>query len=734
MRQVIQSYKTGEVRLEEVPTPVCRAKGILVSTHRSLISIGTERQTIALGQKSLLGKAKSRPDLVKRALEKARKEGYLKTFQEAMGRLDTPTPLGYSAAGVVLEAGLQAHGFAPGDRVACVGQGFASHAEVLSVPINLACKIPANVTDDEAAFGMLGTIALHGIHKAKLDFGSIVVVQGLGLLGLLTVQLLHAYGCRVYAIDLVAEKTDLARPYCDFVSTDPNALEQAIETISLGRGADACLLTVATTSDEPIHQAVSLCKNGGKVVVVGVADIHPDRNELWHKEVEIVVSRAGGPGALDPLYELGGFDVPYEYSRWSQQRNLAECLRLMAEKRIDVQSLISHRFTITDAESAYQQLMQNKLAAVTGVLFEYPANTASLSVAVTNEVSSTASHDTAPLKYDHDSQLPIAVIGAGVFGKALLIPALKKTPDICLHTLVTATGGNAAYYGKKYGFLHVGTDKTALFKDPEIKAVFGLTPHRTHAELVRLALEEKTHLFIEKPLCIDFDEWHELQALYEENKNAGTMLPVIMVGHNRRYSPHTQQLKTWLSERQNPLVINLRVNAGFVPNDHWVHSDAEGRSRIIGEMTHFLDLVEYLVGERVVQIYASRVSGNDVSSVNNDNVITQLKFVDGSIANLVYTASGYKGYSREHLECFFDGKTAVLEDFRVSTLYAAKTKKFKTSNQAIGYTEELNAFIAGIRGNTRVPSFAEALKTMQLALQLEQSLATGRIISWNTPH
>lgn len=715
MKQVVQNYKTGAVTLEEVPAPLVKNGCLLVRNHRSLISLGTERSTIELGKKSLLGKAKSRPDLVKRALEKAKKEGFIKTFQEAMGRLDLPTPLGYSSAGIVEACADNAHGFAPGDRVACIGQGIASHAEYIIVPQQMACKIPDNVSDDAAAFSMLGIIALHGIRKADLSFGSTVVVTGLGLLGLLSVQLLKAYGCRVLAIDPVAEKVALAKTLgADYATSNFDELLEHLSHITHEAGADAVVLTMATKSDQPVNQAVDLSRNGGKIVVVGVGDIHPDRNELWQKEVEIVVSKTAGPGSLDPLYEFQGIDYPMQYARWSQQRNLEEFLRLLSIGAIDTQTLITHRFAIEAAADTYADLIDNKIPGVIGALFEYTGN------------SEQNTCIELPTKATVAKYANVAVIGAGLFGKALLIPALSKVKEINLHTLITSSGMNAQHNAKKFGFANCATDMQLAFEDNDIQTIVALTPHSTHARIVNQALSAGKHLFIEKPLCTEQEELKELRQLVAESAR----LPVIFVGHNRRYSPHAQKMKTWLQQRTLPLVLTMRINSGHVPHDHWVHTDQQGRSRIVGEMSHFIDLMVYLVGANPISVYAERCSADDKAMVNNDNVIISLKFADGSIANLTYTAAGYKGFSREHTEIFFAGKTIVSTDFKLTEYYSEKGKqKLKTMGQEMGYKEELEAFFDMTKTEHSLQQhYTDMFAIMQVIFAIEASLANKQVI------
>ena len=722
MKQIVQSYKSGEVKLRDVPVPRCGSKRILVRTTTSLVSIGTERSVIDLGRKSLAGKAAARPDLVRRVWDKAKKEGLLKTYKEVLGRLDTPTPLGYSCAGTIEECGIAATEFSPGDRVACIGQGFASHAEFVSIPVNLACRIPEGVSDEEAAFGMLGIIALHGIRCADLSFGSRVVVMGLGLLGLLTVQMLQAYGSEVIALDPAEDKAELAKQFGVKDSTSQaSELQRLTETRTHAQGVDAVIITAATKKRDPVDQAIQLCRSKGKIVVVGVVDIHPDRNELWQKEVELVVSKAAGPGSLDPLYELEGIDLPISEVRWTQKRNLEEFLRLLQSKKVDVQPLITHRFSIADAEQAYTQLIAGKLDKPIGVLLEYIKDTPIQRCFPLPAVSGSAS--------SRQGSVNLGVIGAGLFGKALLLPALQKLPEACLHTLATSSGANVEHSGRKFGFLNQTTDTEQVWNTPDIQAVIGLTPHSHHASLVHSALENQKSLFLEKPLCTTEEELTELREIAEMMES----LPILMVGHNRRFSPHTKKMQTWLQSRNTPLVIQMRVNSGFVPATHWVHSEDEGRSRIVGEMSHFIDLMQSLTGAMVTRVHAERISGDNQNTVNNDNVVIALKFADGSVGNLTYAASGDKAYSREALEIFFEGKTISSQDFRKSELHGTgKSTAFKTRGQEMGFTEELKHFTNCVAGKeTLLVSPEKMFATMEIIFAIERSLATANAVSLN---
>lgn len=727
MKQIIQNYRTGRLELAEVPVPMCTPDTILVKNVASLVSIGTERSVIELAKKSLLGKAKARPDLVKRFLDKAKKEGYIKTFQEALGRLDNATPLGYSSAGVVIEVGANIHKISPGDRVACIGAGYASHAGYITVPENLCCKMPDTMEFEEASFAMLGIIALHGIRCSKLTFGSSVAVIGLGLLGLLTVQMLKAYGCRVIGTDIDPAKLKIAKQAGADDVVETSRLSELSHLFTNGMGVDAVIITAATSSDEPVNTAVEIARYGAKVVIVGVADIHPQRNEMWHKEVEIIVSKAGGPGTLDPFYENKGIDYPAGYIRWTENRNVEEFLRLIFEKKIDVKSLISHRFKIDDAESVYKDVMEKKGNSYIGMILDYPEESQeSLS---RREVLNSERVNYKP-GTQNDSQLKIGVIGAGLFGKAILLPALKKIRNIQLKTIATSSSTNTHHSAKKYGFEKFTTDYKEIICDSDIDSVVILTPHSIHAKMVIEALNEGKHIFVEKPLCVNEDELGDIIKNCSGLSDSGLPAPFLMVGYNRRFSPHATRMSDFLNGRQDPAVINYRVNSGYVPPDHWVHSEQEGGSRVIGEICHFVDMMQFLIRSDPVKVYAERISGNNKTILNSDNLAITLKFSDGSIGNILYTAAGDKAFSRERIEVFFDGKTITCDDYRTTLLYdKGKASKLKTSSRQMGYRQELQHFVDVIteNKNTRINNSETFLSTLTV-FKINESLDKGKAV------
>ena len=723
MKQVIQNYRTGTLELAEVPVPLCSYDRVLVRNAASLISIGTERSILDLGRKSLLGKARARPDLVRRFVQKARNEGLMKTYREAMDRLDNPTALGYSSSGVVIEVGKNVHDLAVGDRVACIGSGFAAHAEYVSVPANLCCRLPDGVPFDQGAFGMLGIIAMHGIRTAGLTFGAPVAVVGLGLLGLISVQLLKAYGCRVYGFDIDPRKAKLAAGLgADQAFSGAEEMRCGIEQLTEGHGVDAVVITAATKSDEPVNLAVELCRFRGKIVLVGVADIHPQRNEMWHKEVELVVSRAGGPGAFDPVYGEKGIDYPIGLVRWTERRNLQEFLRLIADGRLDMASLVTHRFPIAGALEAYAGFDTEAGREYVGVVLEYPEADGEGSAALAARRSvPLAPARPAPARKD---TLGVGVIGAGLFGRAVLLPILAGLKGVRLEAVATSSSANARHIGSKYGFASCTTDYRRLLEDPAVDALVVLTPHSLHAAMVCEGLAAGKHVFVEKPLCVTHGQLAQVRGIHWE---LGGRSPVLFAGYCRRHSPHAERMREFFAGRREPMVIQYRVNAGFVPADHWVHSEEQGGGRIIGEMCHFVDLMQYLTGSDPESVHAERVVGNNVTTVNNDNVILSLRFRDGSIGGLVYSGSGDRAMPREQIEVFCEGKSLVSTDFRRTTGYrGGKETVFKTASQDMGYRRELERFFQAACGKGG-PGIApdEIFLSTEAVLRAHDSLAIG---------
>ena len=717
MKQLVQRYRDGAVALREVPAPRCGDDAVLVRTEASLVSIGTERAMIELGRRSLLGKALARPELARRALEKARVQGLRQTWQEAMGRLDAPVALGYSAAGVVQQCGAAvADAYSVGEPVACIGQGFASHAEYLRMPPNMVCRLPEGVSCRHGAFGMLGCIALHGIRCAGVGFGSRVAVIGLGLLGQLTTQLLQAYSCDVLGMDPDADKLRIAASGPGRFVGDAESLRAATRG---GQGVDAAIIAVSGGDSSPLELAIALCRPRARIVVVGALDVRADRNALWEKELELTVSRAGGPGSLDPVYEIDGVDLPVGEVRWTQRRNLQEFLRLLGDGRLRLDSLITHEFPFEQAERRYAEWIAGGLGAPVGVLLNYPARAPARAPAATTELA---------VRARPDARLSVAVFGAGAFANALLLPAARKVRAWRLHTLVSMTGARAEHTARRFGFARCTTDAESVWRDESIDAVIGLTPHDTHCELVLNAWRHGKALYVEKPLCARPPELDELIAAYR----AADSVPPTVVGHNRRFSPHAARWRSWLGRRAGPLVAQLTVNAGPLSADHWLRADEQGRGRVVGELTHFIDLLCFLCGALPVWASAARARSDEPTEAS-DNFAVTLQFADGSLGSIAYAAAGSRRAARETLALFCDGKTIVSEDYRRSALHGPGFARRYRTRQQLGHSEALERFADAARGAAAAPPFSEALAVMRTAFAIERALSTGERVAVAPP-
>ncbi len=722
MQQLIQSYKNGRISLEEVPGPACKAGGVLVRTAASLISVGTEKLMIEMGRKSLLGKARARPDLVRQAWAKARKEGLVSVFKEAMNRLDEPVPLGYSAAGVVLEVGEGVTGFQPGDRVAAAGAGFASHAEVNWAPENLCVPLPEGVDFEAGAFVMLGGIALHGVRETNLTLGERAVVIGLGLLGLLSVQFLKAQGCRVIGVDPDRRKGELAKELGADLALVPGVdnIEEAVANFTSGLGADAVLITAATKDNGPILLAEAVARERARLVMVGVAELNLTRKAFWDKELIFSVSKAAGPGSLAPLYEAKGFDYPVGQVRWTEGRNLVAFLDLVAQGKVRVDRLITHRFAIEEALQAYDLILHNREPYI-GVLLTYAQGEAAPPrrlVRLTPKIALAG-------KPAPPDRLSVGLIGGGLFTKNILMPALKQVAGVKLTGAATTTGVTSQHLAKKYGFAYATTDYRDMLRDPAIGSVIITTRHNSHGRLVVEALQAGKHVFVEKPLCLREEELEEIRRAYDGAR-------MLMVGFNRRFAPLARKVKAGLSGRTTPLVMTYRVNAGYIPDESWVHDPESGGGRLLGEVCHFIDFLQFLSDSRAVQARVTPISGDLGKYRADDNLILNLSFADGSIGTIIYTAKGSKAFSRERVEVFGEESAAVIEDFRQAQLVqGGKVKKERKFSMDMGYRAELEFFF-NVSGESQ--NFGELFESYAAAslatLKAQEALRLGERVSW----
>lgn len=712
MKQVFQNLKSGTVSVTEVPAPLARAGFVLVRTAASLISAGTERMTVEAGQKSLVGRAVEQPALVKQVIQKARSDGFLNTFDAVRAKLASLVALGYSAAGKVIEVGEGVTEFRPGDRVACAGVGYASHAEVLSVPKNLCVRLPDSVSFDAAAFGTLGAIAMQGVRLAELTLGESVAVIGLGLIGQLTVQMLKAHGCRVFGIDLDQNKIELAQKFGAEGGCLPDEdAKRRVLTWSRGRGADAVLITAATESNQPIELAGEISRPKGRVVAVGAVGLTLPRQTYYNRELTFKISMSYGPGRYDPEYEERGHDYPFGYVRWTEGRNIEAFLDLLADGRIDVGRLTTHRFRLDETERAYQLITGELNEPYLGVVLQYDTER---ELEPRIQLSGSQSRRAAPV-----SNVQIGLIGAGNYARAMLLPNFKSA-GAEFRAIATASGVSARQVGERFGFAFVsGTEE--VLADEEINLVVIATRHDSHAELTRRALERGRHVFVEKPLALNDEELDQVIAAAAQS--AGQ----LMVGFNRRFSPLTRAAQEFFKDRQTPLSINCRVNAGRVPANHWAHHPSEGGGRIIGEVCHFIDFIQFMSGSLVTRVFAESISSRSQEIVPEDSVFITLRLADGSNGSISYLAEGDNGLAKERIEIFGAGKSFVIDDFRSAAAYEkGREKKTKLREQDKGQKEEVRAVCAMVREGKPSPiSLEDLANTTRATFRIRDSLRTG---------
>ena len=693
MKQILQSLKTGTTEVAEVPCPAVRSGQLLIRSSRTLVSVGTERMLVEFGKAGWIAKARQQPDKVRMVLDKIKTDGLLPTFESVMNKLDQPLPLGYCNVGRVMITGGGVANFEIGDRVVSNGK----HAEVVSVPVNLCARVPEGVSDDEAAFTVLGAIALQGIRLVQPTLGEAVVVTGLGLIGLVTVQLLRAHGCRVLGLDFDPAKLELARSLgaetVDLsAGQDPVA---AAQVFSRGRGVDAVIITASTKSNEPVHQAALMCRKRGRIILVGVTGLELSRADFFEKELTFQVSCSYGPGRYDANYEERGNDYPVGYVRWTEQRNFEAVLDMMADGRLNVKPLVSHRFAITEAEQAYDLVGGGGPSL--GILLEYPDQIAKTDADVREQTVSLAGSNAGsqPIDRSVDGQSPtatVAFIGSGNYSTAVLIPAFKAG-GARMKTVASAGGVSGVHAGRKFGFEATTTDTASVFADPSINAVVITTRHDSHASLVCKALRAGKHVFVEKPLALRLDEIVEIQQAHAEARAAGGT-PIVMVGFNRRFASQVQRIHQLLRGVTGPKSFIMTVNAGAIPAEHWTQDRQSGGGRIVGEGCHFIDLIRFLAG--------SPISAIDVCTMDagtGDTVSIQLAFHDGSIGTVHYFANGTKAFPKERLEVFAAGRVLQLDNFRKLRGFAwPGFRKMNLWSQDKGQKACAKAFIDAVQG------------------------------------
>ncbi|MEO7086123.1 MAG: bi-domain-containing oxidoreductase [Gemmatimonadaceae bacterium] len=706
MKQILQHVGSGELEVAEVPEPACMPGGIVVRTAASLISSGTEKSIVDFAGKSLLGKVHERPDLVRKVIGKVRTEGVVSTIRTVTARLDDTVALGYSCAGVVDAVGVGAEEFSVGQRVACAGMGYASHASVVSVPKNLAVAVPDGVSLDDAAYVTLGAIALQGIRITAPTLGECVVVIGLGVLGLLTAQLLRANGCRVIAIDLDAARVARAKALgADVAVTRADDATGTVSRFTAGIGADAVIVTAATDSADPLDLAGDVCRSRGRVVVVGAVKMEVPRETYYMKELELRLSRSYGPGRYDPSYEVRGHDYPIGYVRWTERRNMEEFLRLVASGAVTPSALTTHRFPIDRAGDAYDIVIGKVTAAFAGIMLEYGETTGASRTRTVRLKPRAAS----------SSATGVGVIGAGGFASSTLLPRISKRTDLAMMGVATAHGVTSSAAAKRFGFSYATTDAASIIADPDIGIVVVATRHGLHAALAAAALRAGKDVFVEKPLALD-DE--SLLDVLDAQRESGR---VLAVGFNRRFSPLAADLKRALPGNSS-VAIHYRVNAGPLPAESWIRHREDGGGRIVGEVCHFVDFCSFLVDDAPREVFGYAAGGN------HDIVSIVIKYENGSTATINYFANGDTTVPKERVEVFQGGCIALLDDFReLHVTYNRQTVKQRLRAQDKGFDGELDSFFRAVREGGLPPIALESIAaTTRTTFVIERSLLSGR--------
>jgi predicted dehydrogenase len=694
MKQILQNMRDGKTIVVEVPIPTPRAGQALVQVSASLVSAGTERMLVEFGEKSLVGKARSRPDLVRQVLDKMRREGLVSTLQATFNRLDAPMSLGYSSAGTILALGPGMQGFRVGQRVACAGGGFAVHAEYNLVPRNLLTPLPDSVDFESAAFTTLGAIALHGFRLAETQVGERVAVIGLGLLGLLTVQIAAAAGCHVFGIDTNPQRVQLARQLLDargLAVNRPEAIDGA-QAFTSNRGFDSVIICADTPSNDPVELAGAIARDRAKIVATGAVGLSFPRKIYFEKELSFVNSRSYGPGRYDLNYEENGQDYPIGYVRWTEGRNFQTIVELLQSGKLQVAPLITHRFPVEQAPEAYELITGKKKAPFLAVLLCYPVKEVdhtSPSIIRFNQASAKP-----------ESAVRLGVLGAGLFANATLLPALKKVADIQLVGIASAGGMHAQHSGKKFGFAYACSDDEQILNDPNINTVAILTRHDTHAGLVVRALQAGKHVFVEKPLALNAEQ---LKAVSEQLAKSENCL--LLTGFNRRFAPLARQLNGFVgaANRVEPLYAHYRINAGYIPTNHWTQDPEQGGGRNIGEGCHFVDFISFLVGSAPISVSAQAMPDN--GKYRQDNISMTFNFADGSLGVVDYLASGDKSFAKERVEVFCAGRVAVLDDYRsLEMVRDGQRKVIKSAfKQDKGHFDEMQTFAQAIRAGGPAP-------------------------------
>jgi len=714
MKQITQNYKTGELKIEDVPLPLIKKGGILVCNYFSVISAGTERATIEVSQKGYIGKAKNRPEQLKQVIRTAKKVGLKKTYDLVMNKLNTPVPLGYSSSGKVIEVGENAYEFQVGDRVACAGAGYANHAEIIYVPKNLCTKIPNGVSFEEAAYTTLGSIALQGIRQADVRIGEKIVVIGLGLIGLLTVQILKAAGCMVIGLDINNRAIENAKKCgADYaINLNKEEANSLIESVTQNVGADAVIITAASRDNRPVEFAGEVSRKKGTVVVVGQVGMNIPRDTYYAKELDFKLSCSYGPGRYDPNYEEYGLDYPVGYIRWTEKRNMEAFLQLVEEKKIDIDKITTHKFKFENAMEAYDLITGKREEKFTGMLLEYDVH---------KELA--RGRNIIKVRPGKTSKINIGLIGAGNFAQSTLLPNIKQYKNVNIEGVLVAESHLSQNIAKKFGIGKCYSEPDSIFQNENINAIIIATRHDLHAHYVIEGLKNNKYVYVEKPLTINESELKEVIRVHKQAEKD------VLVGFNRRFAPLTEKCMEFFSHRTLPMFISYRINAGFIPPDHWMQRAEEGGGRIIGEMCHFVDLCQFLCKSEFKSIFAQNIEDDK----SRDNISILIKFYDGSIANVNYLSNGDESFPKERIEIFCQKSIAVIDDFKSIKLMREGRGKIYKKHQDKGHRKQIQLWLESIEEGTPIPApFIESVNSSIATFMIHESLNKEKVVAFDT--
>lgn len=725
MKAVLRDYSGGEIHVADVPPPSLQSNGVIVLNGASLVSAGSEKAAVEFTKMNLLQKAQARPDYVQKVLNRVNQEGLISTVQAVNNMIGTPMPLGYSCAGTVQMVGSQVSDLKPGDRVACAGLGYANHAETLYIPRNLAVPIPDGVTFEEASYVTLGAIAMQGVRQADVAVGENVVVIGLGLVGQLTAQICTAAGCRVFGTDLDPNKVKLALELGAHAGLSPQEgdVAAAVQQFTRNRGADKVIITAATASSQPVEMAAELARDRACIVAVGDVGLNVPRRTYYEKELDLRLSRSYGPGRYDPTYEEKGVDYPIGYVRWTENRNMESFLDLVAEGKVRLGPLTTHRFPIEQADQAYALLTGERQEPFIGIMLTYEVDQPQPS-RVWLDHPNGATRPAGPGKKE---TLSFGILGAGRFAQGVLLPRLSKIAGVQIAGLATGSGLTARAVADKYHCQFCTSDYREVLNEPTIDAVLIATRHNLHAKMAIEALTMGKHVFVEKPLAINEEELQAVAIAYQAaQQRVHQRTPILMVGFNRRFSPLAVPLRDTFGGQ--PAVINYRVNAGFIPADSWVHDPEVGGGRIVGEVCHFVDFLQFVTGTDPVKVFAWALGDHQELPHDPDTLCIQITMTDGSLGTITYAANGDSSFPKERVEVFGGGSVGVIDNWRRAEIVSHGKHSTKRSllSSAKGHAEELEAFVSAIRSGEMPVPFSTLLASARATFAIQKSLRTGQ--------